>query len=146
MRQTGGHGQYGHVWHRDRARPSAAPGFVFENDIVGGVIPKEFIPSIEKGIREAHEPRRARRLPDGRRARSRCSTAATTRWTRRARRSRSPASMAFQDGAKQAGIHLLEPVMAVEVVVPENYMGDVIGDFNTRRGRILGMASGANTR
>ena len=77
-------------------------GFVFENDIVGGIIPKEFIPSIEKGIREAHEPRRARRLPGGRRQGRACTTAATTRSTRRARPSRSPASMAFQE-ARQAG-------------------------------------------
>ena len=109
-------------------------GFVFENDIVGGIIPKEFIPAIEKGIREAHGARRARRLPGHRRARRASTTAATTRSTRRAPAFEVAASLAFQDGAKRAGLHLLEPIMTVEVVVPEQYMGDVIGDLNSRRG------------
>ena len=94
-------------------------GFVFENDIVGGVIPKEFIPSIEKGIREAHGARRARRLPDDRR-----EGAPLRRQLPRGRlvgpglRDRGVA-WPSRTARKRAGLHLLEPVMAVEVVTPE---------------------------
>jgi elongation factor G len=145
VRQTGGHGQYGHV--KIEIEPGArGTGFVFDNDIVGGIIPKEFIPSIEKGIREAMVRGvlcgypivdLKARLYDG---------------TYHEVDSSGPAfevaaSMAFQDGAKRAGLHLLEPVMAVEVVTPEANMGDVIGDLNSRRGKIQGMSQrGKNTQ
>jgi elongation factor G len=145
IRQSGGHGQYGHV--KIEVGPAErGQGFIFENGIIGGIIPKEFIPSIEKGIREAM----ARgvlagypmadvkvKLYDG---------------SYHEVDSSGPAfevagSMAFQDGAKRAGLHLLEPVMAVEVVTPDTNMGDVIGDLNSRRGKIHGMAQrGKNTQ
>jgi elongation factor G len=145
VRQTGGHGQYGHV--KIEVEPGErGSGFVFENDIVGGVIPKEFIPSVEKGIREAMSRGVLAGYPlvdvkvslyDG---------------TYHEVDSSGPAfeiagSLAFQDGAKRAGLHLLEPMMSVEVVTPEANMGDVIGDLNSRRGRIQGMTQrGANTQ
>jgi elongation factor G len=145
VRQTGGHGQYGHV--KITVEPAErGAGFVFENGIVGGIIPKEFIPSVEKGIREAM----ARgvlagypmtdvkaRLYDGSYHEVDSSGPAFE----------IAASMAFQDGAKRAGLHLLEPVMKVEVVTPEANMGDVIGDLNSRRGKIQGMHQrGKNTQ
>ncbi|MEZ4220806.1 MAG: elongation factor G [Polyangiaceae bacterium] len=145
VRQSGGHGQYGHV--KIRLGPSErGKGFVFENKIVGGIIPREFIPSVEKGIREAMARGVLAGYPvidchaelfDG---------------SYHEVDSSGPAfevagSLAFQDGAKRAGLHLLEPLMAVEVVTPDANMGDVIGDLNSRRGRIQGMAQrGANTQ
>src|SRR6201990_2336625 len=115
-----------------------ASGFVFINDTVGGVIPKEFIPSIEKGIKDALSRGVLAgypvvdvkvRLFDGSFHEVDSSGPAFE----------VAASMAFQEAAQKAGIQLLEPVMSVEVVVPEDYMGDVIGDLNGRRGRITGM-------
>jgi elongation factor G len=145
IRQSGGHGQYGHV--KIEITPGErGSGFKFENVIVGGLIPKEFIPSIEKGIKDAtlrgvlagyqvldvHV-----KLYDGSYHEVDSSGPAFE----------VAASMAFQDGAKEAGLHLLEPVMAVEVVTPDANMGDVIGDLNSRRGKILGMAQrGKNTQ
>jgi elongation factor G len=145
VRQTGGHGQYGHV--RIEIEPVArGTGFVFENDTIGGVIPKEFISSIEKGIREACVRGVLAgypvidvkaRLYDGSYHEVDSSGPAFE----------IAASMAFQDAAKNAGLQLLEPLMKVEVVTPDLNMGDVIGDLNSRRGRILGMAQrGATTQ
>ncbi len=143
VRQTGGHGQYGHV--RIEIAPGArGSGFVFENGIIGGIIPKEFIPSIEKGIREALGRGVlagyavidvTARLYDGSFHEVDSSGPAFE----------IAASMAVQDAAKRAGIHLLEPLMKVEVVTPDQYMGEVIGDLNSRRGRILGMSQRGNT-
>jgi elongation factor G len=144
VRQTGGHGQYGHVVI-DVEPAARGEGFVFVNDVVGGIIPKEFIPSVEKGIREAMGRGVLAgypvvdvkvRLFDG---------------SYHEVDSSGPAfevagSMAFQEGAKRAGVALLEPMMSVEVVCPENYLGDVIGDLNSRRGRILDMGQRANAR
>src|SRR5688572_29190173 len=145
IRQSGGHGQYGHV-KIDVGPAERGQGFVFENDIVGGVIPKEFIPSIEKGIRDAMGRGVLAGYPmtdvkvklyDGSYHEVDSSGPAFE----------VAASMAFQDGAKRAGLHLLEPVMAVEVVTPEANMGDVIGDLNSRRGKIQGMSQrGKNTQ
>jgi elongation factor G len=145
IRQTGGHGQYGHV--KIEVEPNTrGAGFAFENALVGGVIPKEFIPSIEKGIREAlfrgvlaGYPMTdvKARLYDGSFHEVDSSGPAFE----------IAASMAFQDACKHAGLHLLEPVMAVEVVTPEANMGDVIGDLNSRRGKIQGMSQrGKNTQ
>jgi elongation factor G len=137
IKQSGGHGMYGHVWIE--VGPSApGAGYVFENDTVGGVIPKEFIGSVEKGIREAM----ARGVLAGYPVID--VAASLFDGSYHDVDSSGPAfevaaSMAFQDAAVKAGIHLLEPVMTVEVVVPEDYMGDVIGDLNSRRGRITGM-------
>ncbi len=137
IRQSGGHGQFGHV--RLEVSPlERGKGFVFENDIVGGVIPKEFIPSIEKGAREALQRGILAgyqvldtkvRLYDGSFHEVDSSGPAFE----------IAASMAVQDAAKRAGLHLLEPMMKVEIVTPEANMGDVIGDLNARRGKILGM-------
>ena len=142
--QSGGHGQYGHVLI-DLEPGERGSGFVFENDIVGGIIPKEFIPSIEKGIREAM----ARGVLAGYPVID--VKAALYDGSYHEVDSSGPAfevaaSLAFQDGAKRAGLHLLEPIMSVEVVTPEDYMGDVIGDLNARRGRILGMTQRGNAQ
>jgi elongation factor G len=144
VRQTGGHGQYGHVVI-DMEPAERGQGFVFDNDLVGGIIPKEFIGSIEKGIREAMSRGVLAgyplvdvkvRLFDG---------------SFHEVDSSGPAfevagSLAFQEAAKLAGVQLLEPIMSVEVVCPDNYLGDVIGDLNSRRGRILDMGQRANAR
>jgi elongation factor G len=144
VRQTGGHGQYGHVVI-DVDPGERGAGFVFENATVGGVIPKEYIPSVEKGIREAMTRGVLAgfpivdikvRLVDG---------------SFHEVDSSGPAfevagSFAFQEAAKKSGVSLLEPMMAVEVVCPESYLGDVIGDLNARRGRILDMGQRGNAR
>jgi elongation factor G len=143
-KQSGGRGQYGHVL-MEIEPGERGKGFVFDNDIVGGVIPKEFIPAIEKGVREAM----ARgvlagfplvdmncRLYDGSYHDVDSSAQAFE----------IAASLCFQDGAKRAGLILLEPIMENEVVVPEQYMGDVIGDLNSRRGKILGMTQRGNAQ
>jgi len=137
VRQSGGHGQYGHVKiHIEPGERGA--GFKFENKIVGGIIPKEFIPSIEKGIREALGRGVLAGYPIA------DVTAQLLDGSYHEVDSSGPAfeiaaSMAFQDGAKRAGLVLLEPMMSVEVVTPEANMGDVIGDLNSRRGKIHGM-------
>jgi elongation factor G len=143
-KQSGGRGQYGHVL-MEILPGERGTGFVFENDIVGGVIPKEFIPAIEKGVREAMERGVLAgyqlvdmhcRLYDGTYHDVDSSAQAFE----------IAASLCFQEGAKKAGLILLEPIMKNEVVVPEQYMGDVIGDLNSRRGRILGMSQRGNAQ
>ncbi|WP_437677970.1 elongation factor G [Sorangium sp. So ce131] len=144
VRQSGGHGQFGHV-RIDIEPAERGAGFVFENDIVGGIIPKEFIPSIEKGIRDAMGRGVLAGYPvvD---IKVRLHFGSYHEVDSSGPAFEVAASMAFQDGAKKAGIVLLEPMMGVEVVSPENYLGDVIGDLNSRRGRILDMGQRANTR
>jgi elongation factor G len=137
VRQTGGRGQYGHVW-LELEPLEKGKGFEFENEIVGGVIPKEYIPAVEKGVREALDSGviagypvvdvRAR-LVDGSYHEVDSSEMAF----------KIAGSMGFKAGVQKAGPVLLEPIMKVEVVVPENYMGDVIGDLSARRARIEGM-------
>jgi elongation factor G len=136
IRQTGGRGQYGHIWMR--ISPQKGKGFTFENEIVGGVVPKEFIPACEKGIVEAMEGGVLAGYPmvdlkvevfDGSYHDVDSSEMAF----------KIAASIGFKDGCLRAGPILLEPIMACEVVTPEEYMGDVIGDLNSRRGRIQGM-------
>ena len=144
IRQTGGRGQYGHV--RITVEPSqVGAGFVFENDIVGGSIPREYIKPIEQGIREAmsngvlagYEVKDVKvSLYDGSYHEVDSSEIAF----------KIAGSMAFKDGCKKASPALLEPVMKVEVVLPEEYMGDVIGDLNSRRGRIEGMEARPGTQ
>jgi elongation factor G len=143
-KQSGGRGQYGHV--KIHVEPGErGTGYVFENDIVGGTIPREFIPAVEKGIKEAMERGVLAGYPvidvkvslfDGTYHEVDSSAQAFE----------VAGSMAFQEGAKRAGLSLLEPMMKVEVVVPELYMGDVIGDLNSRRGQIKGMTQRANTQ
>ena len=136
VRQTGGRGQYGHV--KIRLRPTVEADFVFHNEIVGGAIPKEFVKPIEQGIREAMETGPLAGFPlsgvevelyDGSFHEVDSSEIAF----------KIAGSMAFQDAAKKARPALLEPVMAVEVVTPEEYMGEIIGDLTARRGRVQHM-------
>jgi len=144
VKQSGGHGMYGHVWI-EMGPGEPGEGFVFENAIVGGVIPKEFIPSVEKGIKGAMNRGVLAGYPiidikaklyDGSFHQVDSSGPAFE----------VAASMAFQEGAKNAGVHLLEPVMDVEVVTPEDFMGDVIGDLNARRGNVTGMEQRSNMK
>ncbi|MEW5849197.1 MAG: elongation factor G [Myxococcota bacterium] len=137
IKQTGGRGQYGHVWIRVHPQ-EPGKGFVFENKIVGGVIPKEYIPAVEKGIVEACDLGIRAGFPvvdvrvelfDGSYHDVDSNEMAF----------KIAGSMAFKDACKKAAPIILEPIMKCEVVVPEEYMGDVIGDLNSRRGRITGM-------
>ena len=143
-KQSGGRGQYGHVV-MELEPLNRGKGFEFVNDIVGGVIPKEFIPAIEKGVRDAmgrgvlagyELVDMLCRLVDGSYHEVDSSAQAFE----------VAASLCFQEGAHRAGLTLLEPVMKIEVVVPEQYMGDVIGDLNARRGRVLGMTQRGNAQ
>lgn len=137
VRQSGGRGQYGHVWiELEPLEPGQ--GFEFLNKIVGGVVPKEYIGPVEAGIKEAMVNGILAGFPmidfratiyDGSYHEVDSSEAAF----------KIAGSMAFKSGATKARPVLLEPIMKVEVVVPEEYMGDVIGDMNARRGRIEGM-------
>lgn len=137
IRQTGGHGQYGHCWLRLTPQEPGT-GFSFENKIVGGVIPKEFIGPVQAGAEAAMEDGVVAGYPmvdikvtvfDGSYHDVDSSEMAF----------KVAGSMAFKAGAKKADPVLLEPYMKVEVDVPEQYMGDVIGGLNSRRGRIEGM-------
>ncbi len=137
IRQSGGKGQYGHVWIKLEPN-EAGKGYEFTNAIVGGAIPKEYIPAVDKGIQEQMQNGVIAGYPvidakvtlfDGSFHDVDSSEMAF----------KIAGSMAFKDGARKAGAVLLEPIMKVEVVTPEDYMGDVIGDLNRRRGVILGM-------
>ncbi|MCR4663548.1 MAG: elongation factor G [Endomicrobiaceae bacterium] len=137
IRQTGGRGQYGHVIITLEPLPPAK-GFEFVNKIVGGVIPREYIPAVEKGIREALTSGVLAGYPvvdvrvtltDGSFHEVDSSEMAF----------KIAGSMAFKDACKKANPVILEPIMKTEVMVPEDYMGDVIGDLNSRRGKIISM-------
>jgi elongation factor G len=140
VKQTGGHGQYGHV--KLRVEPNQrGQGFVFLNEIVGGVIPKEFIPAVEKGVREACDRGVLAGFPlvdvkvalvDGSYHDVDSSAMAFEL----------AGSMALREAARRANPVLLEPIMHVEVVTPEEYMGAVIGDLNARRGQIRELTVG----
>ena len=144
VKQTGGRGQYGHV--KIRIVPGQpGHGFEFVNDIVGGSIPREYIKPVEEGIRDALTTGVLAGYPiedvsvslyDGSHHDVDSSEAAF----------KIAGSMAFRDGARKAGAVLLEPVMKIEVVVPEEYMGDVIGDLNTRRGKVRSMEARGGTQ
>ncbi len=137
IRQSGGKGQYGHVWlEMEPLEPGK--GIEFESKIVGGAVPKEYIKPIEAGIREAAESGILAGYPvidfkatlvDGSYHEVDSSEMAF----------KIAASMAFKEGCRKAKSVILEPIMRVEVTVPEEYMGDVIGDINSRRGRMEGM-------
>jgi elongation factor G len=144
VKQTGGHGQYGHVKIRVEPLPSGT-GFVFENDVTGGRVPKEYINPTEAGIKEALEGGILAGYPmsdvkvtlyDGSYHDVDSSEMAF----------KIAGSMAIKEAARRAKPVLLEPIMAVEVVVPEDYMGDVIGDLYSRRGRIEGSELRGTTR
>ena len=144
VRQTGGHGQYGHCVINMEPLP-AGTGYQFENKIVGGVIPKEFIPSVDKGIQEALETGVIAGFPtedikveliDGSFHEVDSSEAAF----------KIAGSMAIKEALRRSNPVLLEPVMAVEVVTPEQYMGDVMGNLSSRRGKIEGMEDRKNAK
>ena len=137
IRQSGGRGQYGHVWIKFEPL-ERGKGYEFENDIVGGTIPREYIPGVEKGLEEAINTGVFGGYPvvdfkatlyDGSYHDVDSSEMAF----------KIAASMAFKAGMAKASPVLLEPIMKVEVETPEEYMGDVMGDLSSRRGRILGM-------
>ncbi len=137
VRQSGGRGQYGHVRLRIEPQPAGA-GYEFVNEIVGGVVPREYIPAVDKGIQQQTENGVIAGFPvvdvkvtlyDGSFHEVDSSEMAF----------KIAGSMGFREGARRADPALLEPVMAVEVVTPEDYMGDVMGDLNRRRGIVQGM-------
>jgi elongation factor G len=144
VRQTGGHGQYGHCWIEIAPR-QPGEGYLFINKIVGGVIPKEFVAPIDAGIREASQSGMlggyevvdfSATVYDGSYHEVDSSELAF----------KIAGSMAFKEALRHAESVLLEPVMKVEIVVPEEYMGDVIGDANARRGRIERLEARQNTQ
>lgn len=137
IRQSGGRGQYGHVWLEIEPQ-ERGKGFEFVNKIVGGAVPREYIPAVEKGVKEAIEKGVIAGYPvvdlkvsifDGSYHEVDSSEMAF----------KIAGSMALQDGVKKADPALLEPIMKVQVTTPEDYMGDVIGDLNSKRGQVLGM-------
>ena len=143
-RQTGGRGQYGHVVLEIEPNEAGA-GFEFVNKIVGGVIPKEYIPAVEKGVREALEGGvlAGYELVD---IKVTLTFGSYHEVDSSEMAFKIAGSIAFKEAARKAKPVLLEPVMKVEVVTPEDYMGSVTGDLNSRRGRIEGMASRPGTQ
>jgi elongation factor G len=143
-RQSGGRGQYGDCWLELEPLPRSS-GFEFVDKIVGGVIPRNYIPSVEKGVQEAMERGPLAGYPvvdmrvtvyDGSFHPVDSSDMAF----------KIAGSMGFKKGVIQADPVLLEPIMTMEIAVPDEHMGDVIGDLNARRGRVLGMDGGGNTK
>ncbi|MEI6702992.1 MAG: elongation factor G [Deltaproteobacteria bacterium] len=144
VRQSGGRGQYGHVWLEVEPQ-EAGKGYEFVDGIKGGVVPREYIPAVDKGIKEATDNGVLAGFPvvdvkvtliDGSYHEVDSSEMAF----------KIAGSMGFKEGCAKAGPIILEPIMSVEVVVPEEYMGDVIGDLNSKRGRIMGMDSRAGAQ
>ncbi len=144
VRQSGGRGQYGHVWLEIEPQ-EAGKGFEFVDAIKGGVVPREYIPAVGKGALEATDNGIMAGFPvvdvkvtlvDGSYHEVDSSEMAF----------KIAGSMGFKEGCAKAGPIILEPIMSVEVVVPEEYMGDVIGDLNSKRGRIMGMDSRAGAQ
>ena len=138
VRQSGGRGQYGHVWLKIKPLEAGGEGYKFNNEIVGGVVPKEYIPAVDKGCQEQMKNGVLAGYPivdvevtiyDGSYHDVDSSEMAF----------KIAGSMAFKEGFMKAKPVLLEPIMKVEVETPEDYMGDVIGDLNRRRGMIEGM-------
>jgi len=137
IKQSGGRGQYGHVWLKLEPNETGK-GYEFTNAIVGGVVPKEYIPAVKKGIEEA--------LDGGIQAGYPVVDIKATLFDgsyhdvdSNEMAFKIAASMSFKEGAKKAAPIILEPIMKAEVITPEDWMGDVIGDLNSRRGRITGM-------
>jgi len=143
IKQSGGRGQYGHVYLK--LEPVSGKGFEFVNKIVGGSIPREYIPAVEKGVKEAMDSGVLAGYPvvdvkvtlyDGSYHEVDSSEMAF----------KIAGSIGFKEAAKKAMPVLLEPMMSIEVVTPENYMGDVIGDLNSRRGKIQQMEKRGNAQ
>jgi len=137
VRQSGGRGQYGHVWLKIEPQ-AAGKGYLFVNGIVGGAVPREFIPAVDKGIQEAVQTGVIAGYPivdvkvtifDGSYHDVDSNEMAF----------KIAGSMGFREGFRKAKPVLLEPIMKVEVVTPEDYYGDIVGDLNRRRGQIVGM-------
>jgi elongation factor G len=144
VRQSGGRGQFGHVWLEVEPQ-EPGKGYEFVDAIKGGVVPREYIPAVDKGIQEATNSGVLAGFPvvdvkitliDGSYHEVDSSEMAF----------KIAGSMGFKEGCQKASPIILEPIMSVEVVVPEEYMGDVIGDLNSRRGRIMGMDSRAGAQ
>jgi len=144
IKQSGGRGQYGHVWITFEPLPRGK-GFEFENGVVGGTVPREFIPAVQKGLENAKNTGVLGGFPavdfkatltDGSYHDVDSSALAFE----------VAAALAFKEAMSKASPCLLEPIMKVEVETPEEYMGDVMGDLNSRRGRILGMESRVGTQ
>ena len=144
IKQSGGRGQYGHVWMKFEPK-ARGTGFEFENKVVGGTVPREYIAPVEKGILESLNAGVLAGCPvvdfkatlfDGSYHDVDSSEIAF----------KVAATLAFKDGMRAASPVILEPIMKVEVETPEEYMGDVIGDLNSRRGRILGMENVSGTQ
>ncbi|MCX7112526.1 MAG: elongation factor G [Proteobacteria bacterium] len=143
VRQSGGRGQYGHVWLRIEPREDG--GYEFVNGIVGGSVPKEYIPAVDKGIQE--------QLKNGIVAGYPVVDVKVTLFDgsyhdvdSNEMAFKIAGSMGFKEGARKANPVLLEPIMGVEVETPEDYMGDVVGDLNRRRGTVLGMDDNAGIK
>ena len=143
-KQSGGAGQFARVKIKFEPLP-AGSGFVFENEVVGGSVPKEYIPGVEKGLRQALESGVLAGFP--------CTDFKATLYDGAYHEVDSnvmcfeiAARAAFREGMAKAGPKLLEPIMKVEIVTPEEYMGDIIGDLNARRGQVGGMDSRGNAR
>ena len=137
VRQSGGRGQYGHVWLRIEPQEQGA-GYAFVNELVGGTVPKEYVPAVDKGIQEQMKNGVLAGFPiedvkvtifDGSYHDVDSNEMAF----------KIAGSMGFKSGVHKAGAYLLEPIMKVEVVTPEDYMGDIMGDLNRRRGLVQGM-------
>jgi len=144
IKQTGGRGQYGHCWLTIEPQPPGT-GFVFEDNVKGGTIPREFIPAVEKGVKEA--------LDGGINAGYQVVDIKVGVFEGSYHDVDSSeiafkiaASMAFKDGCKKAGPIIMEPIMKTEVICPDAYMGDVIGDLNSRRGKIMQMEPQGNVQ
>jgi len=144
VRQSGGRGQYGHVWLEVEPQ-EPGKGYEFVDAIKGGVVPREYIPAVDKGIQEASDNGVLAGFPvvdfkvtliDGSYHEVDSSEMAF----------KIAGSMGFKEGCQKASPIILEPIVSVEVVVPEEYMGDVIGDLNSRRGRIMGMDTRAGAQ
>ena len=143
IKQSGGRGQYGHVWIRVEPN-EAGKGYEFVDAIKGGTVPREYIPAVDKGLQET--------LPNGVLAGFPVVDVKVTLFDgsyhdvdSNENAFKMAASMAFKDGMRKANPILLEPMMAVEVETPENFMGNVIGDLSSRRGMIQGQEEVAGT-
>src|SRR5699024_5667139 len=144
IRQSGGRGQYGHVW--DEVEPNeAGAGFEFENKIVGGVVPREYIPSVQHGLEESMENGVLAGYPlidikdtlyDGSYHDVDSNEMAF----------KIAGSMALKEAKNKCQPVLLEPMMKVEIVIPEEYLGDIMGDVTSRRGRVEGMDARGNAQ
>jgi elongation factor G len=142
-KQTGGRGQYGHVVLE--VEPNPEKGYEFENGITGGVIPKEYIPAVDKGIQDALKSGIMAGFPvvD---VKAKLVYGSYHEVDSSEQAFYVAGSMAIKEAMRKAGAILLEPIMGVEVVTPEDYLGDVMGDLNSRRGRVTNMEARANAQ